>query len=164
MELLIVRHAIAEDRRPGLRDEDRKLTAKGKKRFQRHVAALGQLGLAPTVILHSPWRRAVQTAELVAAIGKASLQVEAGLAQGPDEALLAALAAFEGPDARPMVIGHQPWLSELAGWLVWGRAQGADERLRLKKGGAVLLEGVLSPGAMRLAALLPPRVLRSIAS
>lgn len=156
MDLYVVRHGIAEERRAGLPDAERELTGKGKKRFSRCVEALVHLGVRFDRILTSPWTRAAQTAALMAPLADAEATVETGLTRDPDEALLAALA--ELGDGAFAVVGHEPWLSELTDWLVTGEAHG-DERFRLKKGGVVHLRGEPTPGGMELRALLPPKVL-----
>ena len=71
MDLLIIRHAIAERRevfaQAGEADSARPLVAKGRKRMKQVVRGLK--GLVPTidVLATSPYLRAAQTAEIVAA-------------------------------------------------------------------------------------------------
>ncbi|MEE8408192.1 MAG: histidine phosphatase family protein, partial [Myxococcota bacterium] len=62
MDLYLIRHAIAEERRPGLEDPERQLTDEGKLRFERAVAGLQKLGVRFDRLYHSPWIRAAQTA------------------------------------------------------------------------------------------------------
>ena len=45
MKLYVIRHAIAEERRPDLEDTRRALTAEGQKRFRREVRGLRKLGV-----------------------------------------------------------------------------------------------------------------------
>jgi phosphohistidine phosphatase len=59
------------------------------------------------------------------------------------------------------VVGHEPWLGELIGWLTAGDPR-AGEALVIKKGSVSWLEGSAVPGGMSLRALLPPRVLRAL--
>ncbi|MCC6872660.1 MAG: histidine phosphatase family protein [Sandaracinaceae bacterium] len=160
MELMIVRHAIAEERRPDLDDEERALTPKGRKRFAQSAQALAGLGLRVDRIVHSPWRRAAETAALLAPICDAPPLASELLARAPDSALLELLAAdrFEAPSLA--LVGHEPWLSELLAWLVVGDPTDGDARFELKKGAIALLSGTPAPGQMQLRALLPPRVLR----
>jgi phosphohistidine phosphatase len=160
MDLYVVRHGIAEERREGLRDADRQLTPKGRKRFRRCVEGLAALEVRLERVLTSPWSRAAQTAALLAPLAEAAPAVEDGLIRDPDEALLAALAETEA--ARLAVVGHEPWLSELTDWLVTGAREG-DPRFVLKKGGVAHLRGEPTPGGMELRALLPPKALVAIA-
>src|SRR5881392_380489 len=71
MRLLVVRHAIAEDREAFARshkdDADRPLTSEGRRKMER--AALGLKVLVPEldVLAASPYKRALDTAEIIAA-------------------------------------------------------------------------------------------------
>ena len=67
MLLLLVRHADAGERDPARWPDDtlRPLTEKGRKVQGEVMKALRDAGVAPEVVLTSPWLRAVQTAELL---------------------------------------------------------------------------------------------------
>ena len=69
MELTLVRHAIAED---GADDAARPLSKRGRQRFEDVVQELDSLGVRFDRILHSPKRRAVETAELLAGLCEGS--------------------------------------------------------------------------------------------
>jgi phosphohistidine phosphatase len=156
MELLLVRHAIAA---PGKRDDARPLTAEGREKFRREVDGLGRLGLRVDLLAHSPKLRAVETADLLVPLlsSKGSTEVLSVLADPPGEPLLAWLA---GAGECVALVGHQPWLGQLLAWLCTGE-QKADASFELKKGGVALLTGTPSPGGMRLAWLLTPRMARA---
>ena len=158
LELFVVRHAIAEERSSRKDDVARALTPDGRERFERGVKGLERLGLAFDRIDHSPWLRAVQTAELLLPLldERGSTRVCAELAAPPSGTLLEGLG-----EGRVAVVGHEPWLSELVAWLVSGDA-GDGAGFEMKKGGVAWLEGEPRPGAMTLRALLPPRVLRRL--
>ena len=160
MELFVVRHAIAEDAAPGQADEARALTRDGRERFEQAVKGMRALGLRFERVLHSPWKRAAQTAELLQPIVRGPLEATPLLARAPSPALLKAISRHteEGPTA---IVGHQPWLGETVAWLALGDTDLGD-RIDLKKGGVVWLEGEPEIGKMRLRAYLPPRVLRAL--
>jgi phosphohistidine phosphatase len=164
MKLYLVRHARAEPPRARLDDAARALTRAGRERLLEVRAGLVALGFAPERIVHSPWLRALQTAELLAD-GAIETEVHAGLASPPDAGLvagLARLAASAGANGSLCCVGHEPWLSDLAALLC--RDEGAHESgLELKKAGVIELDGELRPAGMRIVALLPPRVLRRVA-
>lgn len=160
MELLLVRHAIAEDPSPDRPDDARALTRRGRKRFRAAVGGLGRLGLSFDHLLYSPVLRAVQTAELLGPLLEGESAVCEALAAPPDLALLSALSPL--PCRRLALVGHEPWLGELAALLLMGKT-GPGENLGFRKGGVAWLEGDLSPGHMSLRAWLPPRVLRAVA-
>jgi len=156
VKLLLLRHAAAEEARPGITDAERALTLRGRERMALAVPGLLAWGLQPVRLLASPLLRARQTAEIVADACGSTVEILPALAALPSEQLLAEL---RGEDA--MAVGHEPWLSQLCAWLAVGRI-GAAGSLPFKKGGAALLEGEPTPGGMRLVALLPPRILRAL--
>jgi phosphohistidine phosphatase len=162
MRLLIVRHAIAEERQDfhGRSADDalRPLTADGAAKMRRGARGLRQLVPELEVLSTSPLVRARQTAEILAeAYPGVPIEVAEPLAPGhpPAEALewlrrrrVAAAAA----------VGHEPGLSFLASWLI---AAGERSALELKKGAACLVDlPRLAAGAGTLLWLAPPRMLR----
>ena len=157
--LLLIRHGLAEDRRPGLADAARALTDEGRARFSGEVRGLSRLEVRLDRVFHSPWARAAQTAALLAPVLTGELEETALLARSPGPALIAALAAGKHVAA----VGHEPWMSALLSILVSGTVSLAD-RLPFKKGGVAWLDGDPEPGRMTLVALLPPRVLRALGS
>ncbi len=173
MELLLVRHGIAADARPGQPDSTRSLTLRGRRRLQRAVAGLVALDLHCDGLLHSPWRRAAQTAGLLAPLVRGPSLASALLAAPPGPELLAAVRAAgdrgasperAGSEPRIALVGHQPWMGELVGLLAGGPAGGPvlGDGVLFGKGGVAWLVGACQPGGMQLRALLPPRVLRQL--
>jgi phosphohistidine phosphatase len=164
MELLIVRHGIAVDREEGsdeATDAARPLTARGRRRFKRSVRGLDRLGVLVDHVLTSPKRRAVETAELLRPIvvADAAFRISVNLVSEPRSELLAELGTFGG--SRVAVVGHEPYLGQLIALLTVASGQHGDA-VELKKGGVAWLVGDLAPGAMKLQAHLPPRVLRRL--
>lgn len=150
MDLFLVRHAIAEERRAGLPDEQRSLTAKGRARFEGVVRRLEQTGISFDRVYHSPWLRAAQTAELLTPLLDGPLVVASGLAEPPQPAFFSAL---EGN--RVACVGHEPWMSDAVALLTTGYPNGSW--LRFKKGAVAWLRGEPAPANMQLWALYPPR-------
>jgi phosphohistidine phosphatase len=167
VDLLVIRHAIAAPREdyPG-DDAARPLTTKGSRRFKRVVRGLDALGVELACVLHSPWRRAVETARLMGPIVHGSLdralRATDRLIAPPSSELYGEIAAA-GADGAVAVIGHEPWLGELIATLCFADAR-RGEQVPLRKGGVAWLEGTASPGGMVLRALLPPKVLRAAAA
>lgn len=161
MRLLIVRHAIALPRgTPGVADALRPLTSRGKRRFESAAQGLARALPRPDAVLTSPWKRARQTAEiLAAAYGRLETKDTPALAGGTLEALARELAPYP-KDATVALVGHEPWLSALLAQLL-GSAH--EQRLEFKKGGAALVEveGRLEEGGTLLA-YLPPRLMRRL--
>jgi phosphohistidine phosphatase len=161
--LVLVRHAIAEDRQAGKRDAERRLTPEGASKLVRAAAGLKRLPVEPTRILTSPLVRAVETAALLAEVLAPGLNAEVCAALAPGhhpQAVLDALAA--GATGTIVLVGHEPDLGELASWLLTGSAQAA--RMPFRKGGAVAIE--LDPSRRKgpgvLCWALPPRALRAL--
>jgi phosphohistidine phosphatase len=150
MDLFLIRHAIAEERRAGLPDAQRALTEKGRTRFASVVESLDRAGFRFDRVYHSPWLRALQTAELLSPITDGPLIATEGLAQSPSPAFFASL---EGENVA--CVGHEPWLSDTISLLTTGTPNGTW--LRLKKGSVTWLRGPPTPAQMQLQALLPPR-------
>lgn len=162
MELLVIRHAIAAERADDVADADRPLTDRGRRRFRQVVHGLSALGLGVDLVLSSPWRRASETADLLAALttGDRPPLLTPHLAGPPRAELLSAIAS--SGVQRLAVVGHEPWLGELVALLTSGEAR-YGEAMPLKKGGVAVLGGAATPGGMVLHALLPPSVTRRLA-
>jgi phosphohistidine phosphatase len=157
MRLYLIRHAAASPRAPGVPDATRPLTPRGRARFRRAVEGLRRLGVRFDALRHSPLRRAVETAELLAPLVDGGTFATPNLARAPGAALL---AEIRGESVA--LVGHEPMLSSLAAWLVLGDKT-AGAKFAVKKGAALVLDGAPRPGAMQLAASLPPKALRRIA-
>ncbi len=157
MELLVIRHAIAVPGSLILADAARPLTPQGRKRFTQAVMGLQRLGVRCDRLYHSPWLRAVETAELLGPVLDSEVVCSPALACPPGQGLLADLVG-----ERVALVGHQPWLGELVTWLITG-AQSDGSGFAFKRGGVAWLEGQPKPGRMALRAFLPPKVLRALA-
>src|SRR5262252_2962584 len=64
MELYLLRHGVAEDRAATGRDADRRLTEEGREKLRRVLERAHVVGVRPSLILSSPLRRALETAEI----------------------------------------------------------------------------------------------------
>lgn len=152
MNLYIIRHAIAEDLVPGSdkSDTERALTPRGRKRFKHMVEALDQRELRFAKIYTSPWRRSVETANLLSSLCKQDPLPTPYLARSPSQTLLDVLKSDNHETVA--VVGHVPWVNQLAAWLMCGDPH-LEDRFVLKKGSVLWLEGALRPGAMALRGL-----------
>ncbi|WP_242336328.1 MULTISPECIES: phosphohistidine phosphatase SixA [Anaeromyxobacter] len=162
MELLLIRHAIAEraSSRGEAADARRPLTAEGRRRMARGARGLMALVAELDAVVPSPLVRAVETARIVA--DAFELSPEEGLpalAPGhPPQELLEWLRASRHGGTVALV-GHEPHLSGLAALLVAGDP---EPLFTFRKGGACLLEldGAPRPGGGRLRWLATARLLR----
>ncbi len=161
MRLLIVRHAEAVPRgTPGTRDEERPLTTEGRSQFRAAARGIARLVDRPHALLTSPWLRAKQTAAILARAWDRIEPKEAeALAGGSVEDQAALLDGFPR-EATVVIVGHEPYLSDLLARLLGARA---GDRLGLKKGAIALVEvpGRLAEGGSLLL-FLPPKVLRKL--
>ncbi|MGH7500114.1 MAG: SixA phosphatase family protein [Gemmatimonadales bacterium] len=126
MLLLLIRHAHAGDSNPAKWPDDRErpLTDKGR-RIQRKVSRLlRRLDLVPDVVLASPWKRAAQTAAVLAEtldLEHPPVPCEA-LAEDPDLSRIADFVGDPGASGIVALVGHSPWMEELAAILLAGSA------------------------------------------
>jgi phosphohistidine phosphatase len=66
MEVYLLRHGIAEDRSETGHDTDRRLTDEGRTKLRHVMERAHSAGVQPSLILSSPLRRALETAEIAA--------------------------------------------------------------------------------------------------
>ena len=66
MEVYLLRHGIAEDRAESGKDADRRLTDDGRAKLRNVLERAHGAEVRPTLILTSPLRRALETAEIAA--------------------------------------------------------------------------------------------------
>lgn len=116
MDLVLWRHAQAEDASIGMRDHARCLTRRGEKQAARIGAWLARELPHDARILASPARRTEQT---VMALGRA-YELCPRLAPGASVDDLLELAGWPDAHSTVLVVGHQPTLgqaiSRLLGW------------------------------------------------
>lgn len=146
MRLLLMRHADAghpdRDRWPD--DRDRPLTDRGRREHRRVVASLHGGGVILDRLLSSPLRRAVETADIVAAVYSRpdSAEIVEALGEGATVAGLVAHLARLPADQVVLCVGHEPTLSSLARLLV--RRTG-DVPPGLERSGVLAIECEGSP-------------------
>lgn len=68
MKIYILRHGIAEDAHGNQPDSQRALTPEGKKKLRAVLRVADASGVSPSLILTSPYRRAMQTAQIAAEV------------------------------------------------------------------------------------------------
>ena len=68
MQIYLLRHGIAEESAPGRPDAERALTDEGREKLRRVLRRAKAAKVAPTLILSSPYRRALETAEIAAEV------------------------------------------------------------------------------------------------
>jgi phosphohistidine phosphatase len=147
LRVTLIRHGEAGDDAP--RDELRSLTLRGRASVARVGRALHRRGGDFTLIVSSPYARALQTAEIIAAsVGYSGrlLVNEALVPEGRISRVVSWLATVAGEDSVALV-AHEPILSALAGALL-----GVDRFPSLRKSEALRLrlpDGPGQPGELR---------------
>lgn len=161
MLLLLIRHAHAGDHDPQQWPDDRErpLTDKGRKTQRKVSRALRELDLIPAKVLTSPWVRAAQTAEIV--VSELGLREPAvpcsALAAEPDLVRLADDIGDPGSDAVVALVGHSPWVEELAALLLTDSTSGL--RMDYPKSGVMGIDLARPlPGAGELRFFLRPKM------
>ena len=153
IKLYLLRHGQADWPDWNRPDDERPLTAKGKKEMHEVAAALATREVRPDVILSSPLPRALQTAQIAAEALSMPVTVEPSLAPGfGDTALRKLLTQYTGRDV--MLVGHEPSLSETVESIT-----GAV--IVMPKAGLVRIDlSAIDPPDGELRWLIPPKFLK----
>lgn len=136
MELILIRHAKAEDQEASVPDIERHLTDKGKAKFKQLTPQLkehtGQVDASQFVSWSSPANRAQETAEIaLTALDLPAPEIHECIYTGDLEQFTKALQAVsDSDDATLLVFGHEPTLSD---WVETFTGQA----VRMKKGSMV---------------------------
>ena len=160
----LVRHAFAAHADPERWPDDslRPLTEDGIRRFQPAARGLRRLVPRVDVVLSSGFARAWQTAEILHDVARwPEPQDCPALEVGESPA--SALDVLRGrAEESVALVGHEPYLSELASLLCTG--SGGSLQLELKKGAVALIscDGPIGPGSGYLRWALPPKILRAV--
>lgn len=161
-QLYLLRHGIAVPHgEPGVPDDERPLTPKGEKRVKQVAKGLRRLKVEVDQILTSPLPRARKTAEIVAEVlGLTDRLSEVDELRGEVHAESIQYWLKSRTEARLMLVGHNPSLSELIGLLI-----AAGPHLcpfNLDKAGVAALSGGSDDAPMTLDWLAPARLLRKL--
>ena len=145
MNLYILRHGLAVD--PGTaefaKDSERPLTPKGERKLWKIAQAIEELELSFDLILSSPYVRALQTAQIVAEALDLRKKLETTETLTPDgstEKLVDLINRRKPRVEEVLLVGHEPYLSELISLLVSGNTESA---VTMKKGGLCKLTSEL---------------------
>lgn len=134
-----MRHGVAAPQQPELPDEQRPLTPKGRRKVRLVCEALQLLKVRFDLIVTSPILRAVQTARIVAEEFECEKRVTEcpHLATGDHEGLIRWIQEELRGKNRLLLVGHEPYMGELAGLLVAGTTQAS---IAFKKAGVAFIE------------------------
>ena len=140
MKIYLIRHSNAVDPgTPGYEDDSlRPLTEKGRDKMKKIAETLKKIGVAPDLIVSSPYVRASQTASILAQVLKYKEDVaytETLAPMSEPEAVIREISEKFSVDEL-MLVGHEPNLSSLAGRLMVGNS---EIFINLKKGSVCCL-------------------------
>jgi len=167
MNIFILRHGIAAERgTEGVtQDSERPLTGKGRHQLRKSAEAMKRMKLRFDLILSSPYVRARKTAEIVAE--ELNLKKRLKLTntlkyENSPESMIAEIARLKPAPKNLLVVGHEPYLSDLVSRLVSGNGNLAMD---FKKGGLCKLEMEKMDGAIKgqLVWLLTPKLMKEMA-
>lgn len=146
MQIYLVRHGIAEDVGPDGGDASRRLTNEGRKKTAKVAEGFRERVKNLDSILHSPYARAVETAQIFGEeFSETPLREVTFLTPyDPPEKALALLRENEHLGAI-MLVGHQPYMSACATLLLTGKTSPAI--LEFKRAGVAAIDW--DPGTQR---------------
>jgi phosphohistidine phosphatase len=152
-QLWMLRHgeAVPHDSKP---DANRELTPRGRRQADNAGAALAALNEEFAACYTSPKVRARETAELACAHLNIEPVVESSLANGFSRVDALALLDAHGPDAKVLIVGHEPTFSQVV-------YDFTGARVDFKKGGIAALRASRSSG--QLLVLARPKELEALA-
>ena len=136
MELYLLRHGIAEAQASS--DQERDLTEEGRRKVRDVMKLAARAGVTPSLILSSPFRRALNTAKIaVDVLGYKGdvVQSRALVPDGDVRAVWEEVRAHKS-EASLLLAGHEPQFSSLGAFLL-----GVPElHIDFKKGGLLAIE------------------------
>lgn len=119
MQVHLLRHGTAEEIPAGGSDSERKLTPEGREEVRRAIECACP-AMAPTLILSSPYARAVETAEIAAKVVGYAGNIVRTEALVPSASPHLVWQEIRGrPDESQILLaGHEPLLSQLTAYLL----------------------------------------------
>lgn len=128
MQIYLLRHGTAAGGSPGTSDSERALTGEGKKELRTLLEFARKAGVKPTLILSSPYRRAMETARLA----ESELDCKGGILE-VRTLVPAGVAADVWQEIRIhrdekaiLLASHEPLMGMLLGYLLGGYNLVAD--------------------------------------
>ncbi|MBD3306871.1 phosphohistidine phosphatase SixA [candidate division KSB3 bacterium] len=135
MKLYLIQHGEAMEKSE---NPDRPLTPKGQADVKRLAQVLAHSSPALKEIRHSGKRRAAETAAILAEALHQQDKVTAADGLSPNDDVRPVAEAIQGQDESLMIVGHLPFLSRLASYVLIGKAD--QPLIQFQKGGGVCLE------------------------
>lgn len=154
MNLYLIRHGESEDGKP---DEDRSLTKHGVEDVRKMSHWIAKISERPSILITSPIKRAVETAELFSKSWRLPAVKAEWLRPATEPSrVLSEIAKIDGNGLA--LIGHLPNLGLVLGAFMWGIP--AKEIVIPKCGVACVTAASVEPGAGRLKWLVSPDMIK----
>ncbi|HLY17050.1 MAG TPA: phosphohistidine phosphatase SixA [Bryobacteraceae bacterium] len=111
MEIYVLRHGIADEPKAGAPDSERALTDAGREKLRAVLERAREAGVQPTLILTSPYRRALQTAQIAGQVLECKKIVESDILvpESTPKAVWELICARRREEAL-LLAGHEPLL------------------------------------------------------
>jgi phosphohistidine phosphatase len=138
MEIYILRHGVAEEPQTGQPDSERPLTADGRKKLRNVLRTAASAGVVPSLILTSPFKRALQTAQVAADILQYKSELLRTQALEPSSSPKAVWDEIRvhKDESGILLAGHEPLFSRLTAYLLGS----PNLQVEFKKGAMVCIE------------------------
>ncbi|HVO96587.1 MAG TPA: phosphohistidine phosphatase SixA [Bryobacteraceae bacterium] len=138
MELYLLRHGIAEDHSATGRDADRSLTEEGREKLKRVLKRAASAGVEPSLILSSPYKRALETAEIAASLLGYTREILNVSSLKPHSSPPAVWSDIRDHLDQPSILlaGHEPLFSATVAWLLGS----TRAMMEFKKGALVRID------------------------
>jgi phosphohistidine phosphatase len=138
MQIYLLRHGIAEVHSASGADADRELTDEGREKVLSVAKAAARAGVAPSLVITSPYRRALETARVAVQALQYTGEIVRSNALIPESHPLAVWDEIRThrEEGAILLVGHEPLFSSLSAFLL-----GAPElEVDFKKGALLALE------------------------
>jgi phosphohistidine phosphatase len=120
MHVYLLRHGIAEDERLGLSDSERALTPEGRRKLRQVLRTVAEAGVKPTLVLSSPFKRAMQTAQIAKEVLGYENQIvqTKTLTPGSSPEQVWDEIRIHRDESALLLVGHNPLFDNLAVYLL----------------------------------------------
>jgi phosphohistidine phosphatase len=120
MQIYLLRHGIAEDAAPGKSDAERALTTEGRDKLRRVLKRARAADVSPSLILSSPLRRALETAEVAKSVLEYGGEIERTNTLVPDASPDDVWTEIRGRKTEKAILlaSHEPLMSNLLAFLL----------------------------------------------
>jgi phosphohistidine phosphatase len=117
--LYVLRHAKSDWSDASLPDFERPLNERGLKAAPKMGVFMRERGIEPDLIVSSPARRALETAQLVkeAAAFSAEIRFESGIYEASVGDLMEIVSKTDDSTEKLLIVGHNPGFENLVGYL-----------------------------------------------